>query len=153
MSYERVKLGNSITNLNATGSLMGTSSYALTASYALNGGGGGGGSGTSGTSGVNGAAGTSGTSGQSGNLTTGSLYYVTSSWAVTASYAMNFAPTPTTASTYLVYQDGVIKWVPIVATVVTMVSSINIENSFSAGTLSLPFAIGLVSSGWTSGSI
>ena len=57
-----------------TGSLLGTasyatsalsSSYAITASYALNGGGGGG-SGSSGTSGANGSSGTSGSSGSSG---------------------------------------------------------------------------------------
>lgn len=47
-----------------TGSLFGTSSWAVTASYALNGGGGG--SGTAGTSGTSGANGTSGTSGAKG---------------------------------------------------------------------------------------
>jgi hypothetical protein len=97
-----------------TGSFYGTSSYAkkaLTASYAMNGGGGGSGtsgtsgatgtsgtsgnsgsSGTSGNSGTNGTSGNSGSSGTSGggaSLTTGSLYPITSSWsrkAVTASY-------------------------------------------------------------------
>ena len=97
-----------------TGSFYGTSSYAkkaLTASYAMNGGGGGSGtsgtsgatgtsgtsgnsgsSGTSGNSGTNGTSGNSGSSGTSGggaSLTTGSLYPITSSWsrkAITASY-------------------------------------------------------------------
>ena len=80
-----------------TGSFYGTSSYshkALTASYALNGGGGGG-SGTSGTSGATGTSGTSGNAGSSGtsgagaSLSTGSLYPITASWsrkAITASY-------------------------------------------------------------------
>jgi hypothetical protein len=106
-----------------TGSFYGTGSYAkkaLTASYAMNGGGGG--SGTSGTSGASGTSGTSGTSGVSGtagssgtsatagssgtsgagssgtsgggaSLNTGSKYPITSSWSVkalTASYIANF---------------------------------------------------------------
>jgi hypothetical protein len=97
-----------------TGSFYGTSSYsrrALTASYAMNGGGGGSGtsgtsgatgtSGTSGNSGTSGTSGNSGTNGTSGNsgssgtsgggasLATGSLYPITSSWSrksITASY-------------------------------------------------------------------
>jgi hypothetical protein len=97
-----------------TGSFYGTGSYAkkaLTASYAMNGGGGGSGtsgtsgatgtsgtsgnsgsSGTSGNSGTNGTSGNSGSSGTSGggaSLTTGSLYPITSSWSrksITASY-------------------------------------------------------------------
>jgi hypothetical protein len=101
-----------------TGSFYGTSSYsrrALTASYAMNGGGGGSGtsgtsgatgtsgtsgnsgsSGTSGNSGTNGTSGNSGSSGTSGggaSLNTGSTYPITSSWsrkAVTASYIANF---------------------------------------------------------------
>jgi hypothetical protein len=97
-----------------TGSFYGTGSYAkkaLTASYAMNGGGGGSGtsgtsgatgtSGTSGNSGTSGTSGNSGTNGTSGNsgssgtsgggasLATGSLYPITSSWSrksITASY-------------------------------------------------------------------
>jgi hypothetical protein len=94
-----------------TGSFYGTSSYsrrALTASYAMNGGGGTSGtsgatgtSGTSGNSGTSGTSGNSGTNGTSGNsgssgtsgggasLATGSLYPITSSWSrksITASY-------------------------------------------------------------------
>lgn len=79
-----------------------SASYALTASYALNGGGGGGG----------------GT-----NITSGSTYNITSSYATTASYALNGSPTPTSNNTYLAYQDGVLKWIPIVSAVVVMSSA------------------------------
>lgn len=61
--------GFSSSHLNVTSSWSNSSissSYALTASFALNGGSGGSGSGTSGTSGINGASGTSGTSGVNG---------------------------------------------------------------------------------------
>ena len=64
-------LKGSVNANSFTGSVLGTASYALealTASYAMNGGGG-------------------------SPLTSGSLYNITSSWAVTASYAMNATAT------------------------------------------------------------
>ncbi len=49
-------------------------------------------SGTSGTSGSSGESGTSGSSGSSISLQTGSLYPITASRAITASYALNWHP-------------------------------------------------------------
>lgn len=183
MAYERITYGGISGSLivtgsihaigGITGSLSGTSSYALTASYALNGGGGGGGSGTSGTSGTSGA----------GTITGGTANYVskfsnantlvtssiidngttvivtgslsgTASFANTSSYALAFNPIPNTNNTYLVYQDGILKWVPIVASVVGLAAATyNPEYASNEGVLAVPLAMGFVASGWTSGSI
>jgi hypothetical protein len=120
MSLKKLDLLRIITSSNYLYNF--SSSYsnkALTASYAMNGGGGGGTSGTSGASGTSGTSGTSGVSGTAGSsgtsatagssgtsgagssgtsgggasLNTGSKYPITSSWSVkalTASYIANF---------------------------------------------------------------
>jgi hypothetical protein len=120
MAIKKLNLTRIITSSNYLYNF--SSSYsnkALTASYAMNGGGGGGTSGTSGASGTSGTSGTSGVSGTAGSsgtsatagssgtsgagssgtsgggasLNTGSKYPITSSWSVkalTASYIANF---------------------------------------------------------------
>jgi hypothetical protein len=117
MAIKKLNLTRIITSSNYLYNF--SSSYsnkALTASYAMNGGGGGGTSGTSGASGTSGTSGVSGTAGSSGtsatagssgtsgagssgtsgggaSLNTGSTYPITSSWSVkalTASYIANF---------------------------------------------------------------
>jgi len=182
MAYERIIYGGISGSLivtgsiqttgGITGSLSGTSSYALTASYALNGGGGGGGSGTSGTSGTSGA----------GTITGGTANYVskfsnantlvtssifdngttvivtgslsgTASFANTSSYALAFNPIPNTNNTYLVYQDGVLKWIPIVASVVGLTAAaFSSDITSNEGLFAVPLLMGFSSSGFTSGS-
>ena len=88
-------------SLISTGSIFqGTASYATTASYALNGGTGGGGSSTTVT-----------------NWTSSNL---TSSVTVSSVAAFNntgspILVSPSSENTYLVYQNGVLKWIPIIS--------------------------------------
>jgi len=129
-----------------------SASYALTASYALNGGGGGGGSvpanTVSSSAQLSNGGGTAFTT--SNNITVGS---VTGSLLGTSSFANAFNPLPTTNNTYLVYQDGILKWVPIVASIVGFTAATyNPEYASNEGVLAVPFLMGFVSSGFTSGS-
>ena len=132
-----------------------SASYALTASYALNSGGGGGGGGSVPANTVSSSAQLSNGGGTafttSNNITVGS---VTGSLLGTSSFANAFNPLPTKNNTYLVYQDGILKWVPIVASIVGFTAATyNPEYASNEGVLAVPLAMGFVASGWTSGSI
>jgi hypothetical protein len=91
------------------------------------------------------------------NLTGTSSYATTSSYAITASYAASGGTLdilPTTNNTYLVYQDGVLKWVPIVSALVVFAANTYTMSEYSVSdVLSVATVFGFVSVGYTSGSI
>lgn len=94
-----------------TGSLNGTASYAVTASYAMNGGGNGGS--------------TTITDWTSSNLTSS---VSTSSIAAFNSTGSPILVSPPSDNTYLVYQNGILKWIPIASVAVSILNSTFSEN-------------------------
>ena len=125
--------------------------FALTASYAMNGGGGGGSvpiNTVSSSAQLSNGGGTAFTN--SNNITVGSI---TGSLFGTSSFANTFNPIPDTNNTYLVYQDGVLKWIPIVASVVGLTAAVfSSDITSNEGLFAVPLLMGFSSSGFTSGS-